>query len=215
MGANVHVNPKDLDRARRLIKAYKLSWPRVLARTAAATTRWIDINFQQEGKLAQMGGWQELADITIMLRRADWRNQQESFFATGKTMGYSGRPSPAAGPGSGKLIPQGNLGPSSFKILQDTGDLKGSVNSRVTPRTARVGFSDIKAGTHQYGRHQFWPFLGKTVYIPARPILPSKIQGMRIFTRQVVAEARAQVRKVGKKSNLKDKGPPLPGTRTR
>lgn len=187
MPVDVTVNPVDIANVQRILNGAIPNWDVVMRQVGVATVGWIDQNFRSQGRLAIPGrGWAPLKPITVQMRRADPHKAQAHFLSTGRGMGY-----------------RQNLGPTNYKILEDSGELRGSwsydVQAYGIAAECRIGSNSIKSGTHQYGRRMFWPLIRRMVTIPARPMVPPARIATRMLSMVVTAHVNAGLasKKVG------------------
>jgi phage gpG-like protein len=125
--------------------------------------RWIDKNFQSEGRLAHpdTGGWVPLAPSTIAAKERRWSRSEWAKAAKGKKINVA------------KLKERMAKRSAKNKILQDTGALKGRWHYTLTNDGARV-WSGVEYGPY----HDQQDKKSGSGKLPQRRILPTVPQIM-------------------------------------
>lgn len=165
-------------------------------KVAISLHRWVLENFKAEGKLAQPGGWQELALSTILRRARRVRGVGKRKLIRGI---YRSTSKKGQSTGVGRInamaalqqnsVKEGAGLPGRFPILQDTGALRASFRPFSDGWEAGVGAGVYSsrgaedapwdlAAIHQEGRGR----------VPARPMLPTAEQAKQIGLRVYNAE---------------------------
>lgn len=191
------MNVTGMERAKRLINAYKLDardFEHIYKNLGSDTVNWITKNFETEGV---QGGkkWTDLAESTKLARATRGESKRrKTMKSKAQAKGKTYKPKTTL-----KQYGSKKIASMTYKILQDFGNLKGSTTFRLTTikgvQGLIVGLGTKYAPVHEYG--------SKDGKIPQRKILPKPKTAEKLFMTHMIRRIRMNVKaKSGQTSGL-------------